>query len=624
MTMRPNMGRPMQGRPMGPQRPGQPGQPQQAQPQQPPANPEEIAALLKEATEAFNRKEFPLAELRTLELVQKAPGHVEGLTLLYKLKRQSNKTDEALNILRRLGKRDPNLLWVQLDLAQLLFFKGDRGECEIYGRNAIRLAPRNPTAHQIMGMILTETNRTLAGEWHYRRALELSGPQSRLCANLANNLKNQGKMDESEYYYREAVRLEPKNYGAIMGWARMEEARRNFDRSWELIEEAGKLVKEPPPDMRLARAVLYGRSKDYDKALTELTLEKKEVDAAAGKDDRARNAAGLNSMHLLERGRLLDKMGRFDEAWADYVEGKRLVREVQGRRYGEKAASELSRRLKTFFTRQRLSLLPRATVNKAMPQPLFIVGFPRSGTTMVEQTLTAHPNMCAGDELPFINDITRVLPRMLNSPLQYPEALADLWMGDNQLALDNLRDFYLKRTEQLGILRDGVHYFTDKMPLNETHLGLISLLFPESPIIHLIRHPLDTFTSVWSNYLTHGFNCAFDLTTIAKHQMLIADLVEHYRANLDMKYMAVRYEDIVADQEPHVRKLLDFVGEPFDPRCLQFHENVRYARTASYAQVTEKLYDSSKYRYRNYVKHMVPVIEILDPLIKKLGYEVEM
>jgi len=97
-------------------------------------------------------------------------------------------------------------------------------------------------------------------------------------------------------------------------------------------------------------------------------------------------------------------------------------------------------------------------------------------------------------------------------------------------------------------------------------------------------------------------------------------LVEHYRGQMTLRYLPIRYEDIVADQEGSTRRMLDFIGEEFDARCIEFHENRRYARTASYAQVTEPLYDTSRYRYRHYLKQLEPVIPILEPIIKRLGY----
>lgn len=227
-----------------------------------------------------------------------------------------------------------------------------------------------------------------------------------------------------------------------------------------------------------------------------------------------------------------------------------------------------------------------------------------------------------GDELPLITDIASLLPQMLNSPLSYPEALAELWMGDHKVDLDILRDHYLKRAQQLGAVELGARWFTDKMPLNETHLGLIALLFPQSPLIHVVRHPLDVVLSTFSNSLTHGFLCATGLQSAARHYVLVVDSVEHYRSEMALRYLPVRYENIVDDQEHSVRRMLDFIGAPFDDACLRFHENRRYARTASYAQVTETLYNRSRYRHRHYRKQLEPLVELLGPVIGRLGYEV--
>jgi Sulfotransferase family len=280
-------------------------------------------------------------------------------------------------------------------------------------------------------------------------------------------------------------------------------------------------------------------------------------------------------------------------------------------------------RLQDFFVAPRLQTIPRAGVRHDVAQPIFILGFPRSGTTLVEQTLSAHPRISAGDELPLINDITRIMPRMLNSPLGYPEALAELWMGDQCEGLDNLRDYYLQKVGQMRIVEPGTAWFTDKMPLNETHLGLIALIFPEAPLIHVIRHPLDIMVSAMSNLFTHGLFCASALETAARHYVRVMSLVQHYRAEMTLCYLAIPYEDMVGDQATNVRTMLDFAGEPFDPGCLRFEENHRYARTASYAQVTEKLYDRSRYRYRHYRKHLEPAIPILRPVIERLGYTIE-
>ena len=547
-----------------------------------------------------------------IDVLNQFPLHLGALGLLYQIRSAENQTTAAEALLTRIVRLNPNDLAATQALASLLFAKGALAEAEIHARNAVRLAPADSQSHNLMGMIMTEAHRPQVGEYHYRRVIELIGaPNAIVYANLAWNLKNQRRIEESRKLYEDSVRLDPHVFQTLYGWAQMEETDRNFARAGELLDAAERL-SPGNRTVRLARAVLHGRTKNYQAAVA--TLEEIE---------RAPDGGGLGPMEWTEKGQLLDKMGRYPEAFAAYDAGKRTLREATGQNYLADEASGLVERLRNFFTSSRLNILPRASVRSDVAQPIFIVGFPRSGTTMVEQTLTAHPRISAGDELPTIHELTAIIPRMLNSPLTYPEAFADLWLGDQVEGLDNLRDYYLQRARQLGAVKKGASFFTDKMPLNETHLGLIGLIFPQAPIIHLLRHPLDVVLSVFSNHLTHGFYCAYDLESIARHYVLVMGLVEHYRREMTLRYLPVRYEDIVDDQESNVRKIMSFVGVPFDKRCLNFHENRRYARTASYAQVTEKLYDRSRYRYRAYLKELAPVIPILEPTIFALGYTID-
>jgi tetratricopeptide (TPR) repeat protein len=561
---------------------------------------------------AFRNGNVADSEPLVLSVLDQFPGHLGALDLLYQIRRAQNRTTAAQALLSRIVRITPNNLLATQTLAFLLFSNGALAEAEYHARNAVRLAPTDPQSHNLMGMIMTEANRPQVGEHHYRRVIELSGKRDGIVlANLAWNLKNQGRIDESRRLYEEAARLAPNIYQTLYGWSRMEETDRNFVRAGELLDAAEQALPNHP-NTQLARATLFGRTKEYDKAIAVLEMI-----------ENQRESNGLGPMEASEKGHLLDKMGRFDEAFVAFDNSKRKLRELTGQSYLAHEARSLAMRLRGFFTTSRLQILPRAKVRTDVAQPIFIVGFPRSGTTMVEQTLTAHPRISAGDELPIINELTTLIPRILGSPLGYPESFADLWLGDQIEALDNIRDYYLQRARQLGAIGKGARWFTDKMPLNETHLGLIGLIFPDAPIIHLIRHPLDVVLSAFSNHLTHGFYCAYELESIAHHYLLIMDLVEHYRREMTLKYLPIRYEDVIADQEVHVRKMMSFIGVPFDRRCLDFHENRRYARTASYAQVTEKLYDRSRYRYRPYLHHLAPVVPILEPIIRRLGYSIE-
>jgi Tfp pilus assembly protein PilF len=576
-----------------------------------PAAARHVAPLADQAVTAFNEGRIDEAAALCLDVLELAPGQAQALKLLYQIRR-GHAPAAAEALIRRVVALYPNDFWATNELTLLLLGKGALAEAEVHARNAVRIAPQNAQAHHLMGMIMTEINRPQIGEYHYRRAIELADQRGAvLLANLAWNLKNQGKMAEARALYEESMAAEPGILQTVLGWARLEEADRNFDKAGELLDKADALAPGNQSVM-LSRAVLHGRRRAYEPALGVL-------DAIASQ----RQDGGLGPNELLEKGRLLDQMGRYQDAFAAFVDGKRLVREVSGTRYMAEHAAGLAARLKGFFTANRLKITPRATVRTDTPQPLFIVGFPRSGTTLTEQTLSAHASIAAGDELPFIADITGLMQRMLGSPLTYPDAMSELWMGDQREGLDNLRDYYLQRARQIGIMEPGKRWFTDKMPLNETHLGLIALLFPASPIIHVIRHPLDVVTSVFSNQLTHGFYCAYELESAAAHYALVADLIAHYRSEMALRYLPVRYEDMVANQEFHIRRMLDFIGEDFDENCLHFHEYKRYARTASYAQVTEKLYDRSRFRYRHYVNELAPIVPILRPAMDRLGYTVD-
>ncbi|HEX3576818.1 MAG TPA: sulfotransferase [Rhodopila sp.] len=578
----------------------------------PPESSRHLMPLVERAVVAHRQGAIETAERLCLDVLELAPDRPGALTILYQIRKDQGKPAAAEALIRRVVALDPNNFAATNELALLLLGKGAIHEAEVQARNAVRIAPQNPQSHNLMGMILTEAQRPQIGEYHYRKVLELSGTRDPiLVANLAWNLKNQGRMGEGRDLYKESVAAAPNIRQTLLGWARLEEADRKFDAAGEILD---RMEQQWPndPALLLSRAVLLGRMKKYDEALA--VLDQMAQLTADGR---------LGANELAEKGRLLDQMGRYDDAFAAFEEGKRIAREMSGHRYLDGAADNLIGRLGGFFTAGRLQTLPRATVRDGVAQPIFVLGFPRSGTTLMEQTLSAHPRIVAGDELPLINDLTGLMPRMLNSPLGYPEALAELWMGDQREGLDNLRDYYLQKVSQMHILAPDAAWFTDKMPLNETHLGLIALLFPESPLIHVIRHPLDIMVSAVSNHFTHGFFCATALETAAKHYVRVMDLVEKYRAEMALRYLPVRYEDMVTDQEATVRSVLDFVGEKFDPKCLQFHENQRYARTASYAQVTERLYDRSRFRHRHYRKHLEPIIPILQSHIDRLGYTVE-
>ena len=562
--------------------------------------------LLTQAMDAQRQGANALAQSLCLEVLERWPAHAGALWLLSRLCADNNRPAAAEALVWRIVTLNPNDAKATQDLALRLMRRERAVEAEAHARNAVRAAPLDPQSHVVMGMVLTEALKPHAAETHYRRALVLSGKRDPIVlANFALCLRMQGRLAEGRALYEDAQEAAPLEFQILLDWAKLEESDGQFARAAELLGRAAQLRPEHA-GLRLLRAVLQRRRGDTNTALATLHV--------------ATGTAPLTAEEMLEQGRLLDRAGQHDAAFRAFDAARAAMRAEGKPHYAHTAATQLVARLQGFFTASRLATLPRASVRTDRPQPVFILGFPRSGTTLVEQTLTATQAISAGGELPLIWEVTHAMPRLLDSPLPYPEALAELWMGDRSEGLESLRDHYLQRAPQFGVPRTAA-LFTDKMPLNEMHLGLIGLTFPTAPLIHVIRHPLDVVLSVYSNNLTHGFNCAASLDSAARHYVLIADLVAHYRAQMELNYLAIRYEDLIRDHESQVRRMLDFIGVACEPAHLKFHENRRHAPTASYAQVTEPLYDRSVERWRHYRAQLAPAIPMLRPAMERLGYD---
>ena len=257
------------------------------------------------------------------------------------------------------------------------------------------------------------------------------------------------------------------------------------------------------------------------------------------------------------------------------------------------------------------------------PTPVFIVGFPRSGTSLLEQILGSHPQIAPCGELLFIGDISnRKAAEITGSDLSYPDLLLD---STNPLTVDKLRalqDYYLDGVKSLDVTDADTRWVTDKMPHNALHVGLIALLFPASPIIHISRHPLNSCLSAYFSNFTSGHRYTSSLESTAQHYKQVMDMLLHYRT-IGINLLEIHYEDLVQNQENVTRQILEYVGAPWDDACLQHHKSNRVVKTASYEQVTQKIYTSSLYRYRNYHEAVKPIIPILESTIEQFGYSTE-
>ncbi len=232
--------------------------------------------------------------------------------------------------------------------------------------------------------------------------------------------------------------------------------------------------------------------------------------------------------------------------------------------------------------------------------PIFIVGMPRSGTTLIEQILASHPALYGAGELKTMSDFARTVA--LDSPD---------WEGA-LLALRKLGQEYL---DQVWKLAPEARYITDKMPGNFYHLGLIHLMLPNAKIIHSMRDPMDTCFSCYALRFAHGHEYCYDLKTLGRYYQRYTKLIRHWHDVLPAgRILDVRYEDNVADPEREARRLLGYLGLPWDPACLRFYETDRPVKTASVMQVRKPIYSSSVARWKRFEKHLGPLLDEIGDL----------
>ncbi len=313
----------------------------------------------------------------------------------------------------------------------------------------------------------------------------------------------------------------------------------------------------------------------------------------------------IEDLHLANRAQLhfhaaalLDRLGRYDEAF----ERARLGNEGRERRFD---AGEFSQRVSRdieFFTADRMKRLPRATHGN--PRPVFIVGMPRTGSSLVEQILASHPDVFGAGELPAMTEVAKsIINRETESPGVYPENLGLL----SEAELNQLAGTYLDRISSSNAT---ARYVTDKMLLNFRFLHLIELLLPECKIIHCVRDPRDTCLSCFMTNFAVGNPFAFNLDHLASFYRDYVRLMHHWKKVLALPILEVVYEEVVSDLDGQARRIVEFLGLEWNDNCLAFHKNKRHVTTSSRDQVRQPIYSASVGRWKNYEKHLGNVLSL--------------
>lgn len=474
------------------------------------------------------------------------------------------------------------------NLGELYRRLGRLDEAVAAGKRAVELAPNDLDAHYNLGLALTDK-----GEWEpairaYLRALELNPGHGLSWNNLGAALEKQGNLPEAEAAYAKAVALNPKhaeaqnNLGAIYSaQGRLEDAGCCFEGS---IKAAPDFIE---PHFNLSSLKTYCEDDPH------LLYLERNLDKAANMPAQAR------IRYWFALGKAREDVGRYAEAFAAYAEGNRLQHELLP--CDEARADELLARVQAVFTRDFFEA--RKDVKGCDKAPIFIVGMPRSGTTLLEQILSSHPAVHGAGELLDMNEV--IASAAGHSGQRFPDFVPSL-------APDDFMQLGKAYAERVWKLAPDAQRITDKMPANFFYIGMIRLMLPNAKILHAMRDPMDSCFSCYSRLFNDSMEFAYDLGTLGRYYVRYIKLMQHWHSVLPAgTILDLRYEDMVADTEGQARRILDYLELPWDDNCLAFHQNKRHVKTASVAQVRKPIYKTSVARWQRFATHLAPLLEIV-------------
>lgn len=552
------------------------------------------------------------AETAFQHVLNQYPNDPEAHSNLGVLWMECGDLDKAQNYFQRALYLDSSYVGAYINLGHLFEERNNIPQSQKHYKKALDLEPTN---QQVKALLDTDNHEYESAEVAWRKSIKLKPNEQDGYLGLASLFSKQGRYEDAQAMFKLVESIAGGSVKLYSQWSKMEESFHNLDAAECLAKKAVEL-NPGYVGYFLLQAKVLRRRKQYEAALQVLHQVK-----AADIDSKQ-----LQAEYWFELGRIQDKLGCYKEAFDAYNAANQIKNDYIGASYSAEEDEKWLHEHRVFYSHKSWKQLKKVQLKskRTIPTPIFIVGFPRSGTSLLEQMLGSHPQIAAAGELSYIDTLAkRKCAEILGSKEVYPKCLMDPLAPLNQDGLELLRDFYLANMKALGVTDEVTTWVTDKMPHNILYMGLINLLFPESPIIHITRHPLDACLSAYSADFKNGHRYTSSLASTAIHYKKVMEALAHYKQILDLPLLEIRYEDLVGDQESMIHRLLDFIGVPWDDCCLQHHKSKRMVRTASYEQVTQKVYSSSVYRYQNYREAVEPIIPILESTIQSFGYSVD-
>jgi tetratricopeptide (TPR) repeat protein len=553
------------------------------------------ADALATAVQHHKAGRLPQAEQLYRQLLDADPARPRAWYLLGAACQAQGKLADAVASFR-------HALWLQPDFADAhnhlgvtLAQQGNSVEAAASFRRALQLKPDLADAHLNLGHALAEQGRFAEAAEAYERAARLRPGDASAHLGLGQALLRLGRPDEAVASFERALRLAPDSAEAHTGWGNALVGLGRLDEAVAQFREALRLRPGHVPAFGslgdLAREGRYAFSAEEVRRLGDFL-------AADHVAPPQRVLLHFTLAATLERG------GDYDKAFRHYRQGNDLNRQLlamEGRAFSPRDHQALVSRLIAAFTPELF--LRGASFGLPSEVPVFVVGVPRSGTTLVNHILAAHPQVAAPGELMDVQHLVQELPGLSSAPEGYPECLARL---DGEAARA-LAGCYLERLTRLG---GGARRVTDKLPENYLHLGVIALLFPRARVIHCRQDPLDTCLSCYTHHFRY-VRFSSSLEDLGLYYREYERLMAHWRAVLPIRMAEVRYEELVANPEAVSRGLIAACGLDWSDRCLAFHEGRRAVHTASRVQVRRPVHGGSVGRWQHFAAHLRPLFDAL-------------
>ncbi|MBV9566471.1 MAG: sulfotransferase, partial [Bradyrhizobium sp.] len=448
----------------------------------------------------------------------------------------------------------------------------------------------HPETHNNLANVLLRQGHAERAISYYRTAIEIKPDYADAFGNLGNALLELNRLEESIEQNKRALALKPERFGsqnnlgvAYQALGRFEEATAAFERALELAPD------EAPVHLNLANMRKF---KLEDRRLPGLRRLIGRVDAL----DEEKQIAAHFAM-----GKALSDLKQYDEAFGHLVKANAVKRKTFD--YDEPQRLAMFENIRTRFTPELFCANARA--GDASWSPIFIVGMPRSGTTLLEQVLASHSKVHGAGELETFKEVIGECAKSQAIVPAYPDLV-------QQLSAERIAEMGRIYATRVRALAPEAGYIVDKMPLNFAFVGLIHLALPNARILHIRRDPLDTCVSCFSLMFTGSQPFAYDLAELGRYYRGYEGVMEHWHKVLPPGVMIdVQYEDLVDDLEGVGRRALAHCGLEWEDACRDFHDTKRTVRTASLMQVREPLYRSAMGGWRRYAKHLGPLAEAL-------------